>query len=65
VPKLSYRQVKAGLPWTAITVKGSPFARAFAAVIPTPGLRIEGLRAYPRQSEVGHSGEQVPDLLRI
>lgn len=45
--------------------KGSPFARAFAAVMPTPGLRIED--AYYRirnkvRDETG--GAQVPDAVR-
>ena len=45
--------------------QGSPFARAFASVLPTPGLRIED--AYYRirdkvRKETG--GEQVPDAIR-
>jgi tetratricopeptide (TPR) repeat protein len=45
--------------------QGSPFARAFASVLPTPGLRIEDayyrIRDKVRQET---SGEQVPDAIR-
>ena len=45
--------------------QGSPFARAFASVLPTPGLRIED--AYSRireQVRKETSGGQVPDSVR-
>jgi uncharacterized caspase-like protein len=45
--------------------RGSPFARAFASVLPTPGLRIED--AYYRIREkvrAETAGEQVPDVIR-
>lgn len=45
--------------------QGSPFARAFASVLPTPGLRIED--AYYRMREQVRretSGAQVPDSIR-
>src|ERR1700733_1956367 len=45
--------------------QGSPFARAFASVLPTPGLRIED--AYYRMREQVRretSGVQVPDSIR-
>ncbi len=45
--------------------QGSPFARAFASVVPTPGLRIED--AYSRMREQVRretSGAQVPDSIR-
>ena len=45
--------------------QGSPFARAFASVLPTPGLRIED--AYSRMREQVRketSGGQVPDSVR-
>jgi hypothetical protein len=45
--------------------RGSPFARAFASVLPTPGLRIED--AYSRIREQVRretSGAQVPDSVR-
>ena len=45
--------------------QGSPFARAFASVMPTPGLRIED--AYSRMREQVRrdtSGGQVPDSIR-
>jgi hypothetical protein len=45
--------------------QGSPFARAFASVLPTPGLRIED--AYYRireQVRMETSGGQVPDSIR-
>jgi hypothetical protein len=45
--------------------RGSPFARAFASVLPTPGLRIED--AYSRireQVRSETSGAQVPDSVR-
>jgi Caspase domain len=45
--------------------QGSPFARAFASVLPTPGLRIED--AYSRireQVRSETSGAQVPDSVR-
>jgi hypothetical protein len=45
--------------------QGSPFARAFASVLPTPGLRIED--AYSRMREQVKSetsGTQVPDNVR-
>ena len=45
--------------------QGSPFARAFASVLPTPGLRIEDayyrIRDKVRQET---AGEQVPDAIR-
>ena len=47
------------------TGQGSPFARAFASVLPTPGLRIED--AYYRMREQVRretSGVQVPDSVR-
>lgn len=45
--------------------RGSPFARAFASVLPTPGLRIED--AYSRIREQVRretSGGQIPDSIR-
>lgn len=45
--------------------QGSPFARAFASVMPTPGLRIED--AYSRMREQVRrdtAGGQVPDSIR-
>jgi uncharacterized caspase-like protein len=45
--------------------QGSPFARAFAAILPTPKLRIED--AYARMREMVRaesSGAQVPDVIR-
>jgi Caspase domain len=45
--------------------QGSPFARAFASVLPTPGLRIED--AYSRMREQVRretSGVQVPESIR-
>jgi formylglycine-generating enzyme required for sulfatase activity len=45
--------------------QGSPFARAFATVAPTPGLRIEDAYALIREKvRVETSGEQVPDVIR-
>jgi formylglycine-generating enzyme required for sulfatase activity len=45
--------------------QGSPFARAFATVAPTPGLRIEDVYALIREKVRGEtSGEQVPDVIR-
>jgi formylglycine-generating enzyme required for sulfatase activity len=45
--------------------KGSPFARAFAATLPTAGLRIEDASARIRERvRVETSGEQVPDVVR-
>lgn len=45
--------------------QGSPFARAFAAVAPTPGLRIEDASALIRDKvRAETSGEQVPDVIR-
>jgi uncharacterized caspase-like protein len=44
---------------------GSPFARAVAAILPTPGLRIED--AYYRIREkirADTAGEQIPDVIR-
>jgi hypothetical protein len=44
---------------------GSPFARAFAAVVPIPGLRIEDAYARIREKvRTETSGEQVPDVVR-
>ena len=42
--------------------QGSPFARAFASVLPTLGLRIED--AYARIRSTDTHGEQVPDTIR-
>ena len=45
--------------------QGSPFARAFALVVPTPGLRIEDAAARIREKvRAETSGEQVPDVIR-
>jgi formylglycine-generating enzyme required for sulfatase activity len=45
--------------------QGSPFARAFANVAPTPGLRIEDAYAMMREKvRAETSGEQVPDVIR-
>src|SRR5271163_3495422 len=45
--------------------RGSPFARAFASVLPTPGLRIEDAYYRIREKVRGEtSGEQVPDVVR-
>jgi len=45
--------------------QGSPFARAFASVVPTPGLRIEDAAARIREKvRAETSGEQVPDVIR-
>jgi hypothetical protein len=45
--------------------KGSPFARAFASVLPTPGLRIEDAYARIREKvRAETSGAQVPDVIR-
>ncbi len=45
--------------------QGSPFARAFATVAPTPGLRIEDAYALIREKvRAATSGEQVPDVIR-
>ena len=45
--------------------QGSPFARAFATVLPTPGLRIEDAYARIREKvRVETSGQQVPDVIR-
>jgi tetratricopeptide (TPR) repeat protein len=45
--------------------QGSPFARAFAAVLPTPRLRIEDAYARIRERvRAETSGEQVPDVIR-
>jgi formylglycine-generating enzyme required for sulfatase activity len=45
--------------------QGSPFARAFAATLPTPGLRIEDASARIREKvRAETSGEQVPDVVR-
>ena len=45
--------------------QGSPFARAVAAVLPTPRMRIED--AYYRirdKVRADTSGEQIPDVIR-
>jgi formylglycine-generating enzyme required for sulfatase activity len=45
--------------------QGSPFARAFANVAPTPGLRIEDAYALMREKvRAETSGEQIPDVIR-
>jgi tetratricopeptide (TPR) repeat protein len=45
--------------------QGSPFARAFAAILPTPRLRIEDAYARIREKvRAETSGEQVPDVIR-
>jgi lipoprotein NlpI len=45
--------------------QGSPFARAFASVLPAPGLRIEDAYARIREKvRVETSGQQVPDVIR-
>jgi tetratricopeptide (TPR) repeat protein len=45
--------------------RGSPFARAFADVLPTPGLRIEDAAARIREKvRAETSGEQVPEVIR-
>jgi tetratricopeptide (TPR) repeat protein len=45
--------------------QGSPFARAFATVLPTPGLRIEDAYYRIREKVRGDThGEQVPDVIR-
>ncbi len=45
--------------------KGSPFARAVAATLPTAGLRIEDASARIREKvRAETSGEQVPDVVR-
>ena len=45
--------------------QGSPFARAFARVLPTPGLRIEDTYARIREKvRADTHGEQVPDIIR-
>ena len=45
--------------------QGSPFARAFASVLPTPGLRIEDAYARIREKvRADTHGEQVPDTIR-
>jgi WD40 repeat protein len=45
--------------------QGSPFARAFASVLPRPGLRIEDDYALIREAvRVETSGSQVPDVIR-
>ncbi|MFZ0207241.1 MAG: caspase family protein, partial [Roseiarcus sp.] len=45
--------------------QGSPFARAFATVLPTPGLRIEDAYYRIRERVRGDThGEQVPDVIR-
>ena len=45
--------------------KGSPFARAVAATLPTAGLRIEDASARIREKvRTETSGEQVPDVVR-
>ena len=45
--------------------QGSPFARAFAATLPTRGLRIEDASARIREKvRAETSGEQVPDVVR-
>ena len=45
--------------------QGSPFARAFASVLPTPGLRIEDTYARIREKvRADTHGEQVPDTIR-
>lgn len=45
--------------------QGSPFARAFADVLPTPGLRIEDAAARIREKvRAETAGEQIPDVIR-
>jgi Caspase domain len=44
--------------------QGSPFARAFAEVLPTPKLRIEDAYARIREKVRAETGEEVPDLIR-
>jgi len=45
--------------------EGSPFARAFAAAAPTPGLRIEDVYATIREKVRRETHEeQVPDVIR-
>ena len=47
------------------TGEGSPFARAFAAVAPTPGMRIEDVAATVRDKVSAETGKaQVPDVVR-
>ena len=48
-----------------IAGKGSPFARAFAEVLPTPRMRIEDDYARIREKVRAEThGEQAPDLIR-
>lgn len=45
--------------------KGSPFARAFAAIVQTPGLRIEDVYYRIRNRvKTETAGEQIPDAIR-
>jgi tetratricopeptide (TPR) repeat protein len=45
--------------------QGSPFARAFASILPTPRLRIEDAYARIREKvRAETSGEEVPDVIR-
>jgi hypothetical protein len=45
--------------------QGSPFARAFASILPTPRLRIEDATARIREKvRAETSGEEVPDVIR-
>jgi tetratricopeptide (TPR) repeat protein len=45
--------------------QGSPFARAFASVLPTPRLRIEDAYARIRERvRAETSGQEVPDVIR-
>jgi hypothetical protein len=45
--------------------QGSPFARAFASVLPTPRLRIEDAYARIREKvRAETSGEEAPDVIR-
>ena len=45
--------------------QGSPFARAVAAVLPTPRMRIEdGYFRIREEVRADTSGQQVPDIIR-
>ena len=44
--------------------QGSPFARAFAEVLPTPKWRIEDVYYRIRDKVRTETGDEVPDLIR-
>ena len=44
--------------------QGSPFARAFAEVLPTPKWRIEDVFYRIREKVRAETGDEVPDLIR-